>query len=166
MLALAVVPGCDNDSPPVSQASPDARLRTHVVVPSTPTADGLAYVRAVADLHARADAAPDGEREALLREGLARPVPTGLDEAEILRLGLAVRLAQGWVKEPASRHQVRELLVPMLRPDASLPQDRVAAEALIVLGDAAAAEGDDALAAGSYARSIRLMSLLRQEIEP
>ena len=54
----------------------------------------------------------------------------------------------------------------MLAPERSLPLDRATARALVVLGDAAISTGDDALAAGSYARAIRMMSLLRQELEP
>jgi hypothetical protein len=61
---------------------------------------------------------------------------------------------------------VRDLLFPMLAPERSLPLDRASARALVVLGDAAAQLHDDALAAGSYARAIRVMSLLRQELEP
>jgi hypothetical protein len=148
---------------------PDATLRTHAVAPSHPTAEGLAYLRAVARAHEQADAAQGEARVEHLRQGLALPVPAGLGEAEILRLDLAARLGEELLAaSPGSSGAVaaRELLAPMLAVDRSLPLDRAAARALVVLGDAAARTGDDALAAGSYARSIEVMSLLRQELEP
>jgi len=155
---------------------PDATLRTHAVEPSTPTAEGLAYLRAVADAHDRADAAQGEGRVRHLRQGLALPVPAGLAEAEIVRLDLAARLGEELLgpsgaaaADPAARQgaiAARDLLAPMLSVERSLPLDRATARALVVLGDAAARVGDDALAAGSYARSIEVMSLLRQELEP
>jgi hypothetical protein len=152
---------------------PDATLRTHVVAPSTPTAEGLAYLRAMADVHERADGVQGEPRVQALRQGLALPVPAGLAEAEIVRLDLAARLAEELMAGAPSRaaapegaRAARDLLIPLLAVERSLPLDRATARALVVLGDAAAKTGDDALAAGSYARSIEIMSSLRQELEP
>lgn len=170
-LALALAPvACDpsDDATTTEPARrvPDATLRTHAVAPSTPTAEGLAYLRAVAHVHARADELRGEARVRALREGLALPVPAGLAEAEIVRLDLAARLGEELVTTPEGAVAARDLLTPMLAVERSLPLDRAAARALVVLGDAAAKTGDDALAAGSYARSIEVMSLLRQELEP
>ena len=181
LLGLAVV-GCDDNAGSQAEvagvveaeqaSTPDARLQTHEIVPSTPTADGLAYIRAVAAIHAEADAPADApadadgsaQRVAALQRGLALPVPEGLPEAEILRLGLATRLASAWI-EGGEAQRAQDLLAPMLAPSRSVPLDRASAEALVLLGDAATRTGDDALAAGSYGRSIRMMSILRQELE-
>jgi hypothetical protein len=87
-----------------------------------------------------------------------------LGEAEILRLELATRVAEALMETPQGSAVARDLLVPMLEPKRSLPLDRATARALIALGDLAAESGDDALAMGSYARAIRVMSLLREEL--
>jgi len=169
VLALAPVacdPSDDATSTEPSRRVPDATLRTHAVAPGTPTAEGLAYLRAVADVHGRADALRGEPRVRALRQGLSLPVPAGLSEAEIVRLDLAARLGEELVVTPEGALAARDLLAPMLSVERSLPLDRASARALVVLGDAAARTGDDALAAGSYARSIELMSLLRQELEP
>jgi len=101
----------------------------------------------------------------VLRDALALPVPGGLPEAEPLRLELAARLCETLAEQPGGVPVALDLLAPMLDPERSLPVDRSSARALVVLGDLAARSGDDALAAGSYARAIRVMSLLRQELE-
>lgn len=145
---------------------PDATLRTHVVAPGTPTGEGLAYLRAMAQVHGQADAEHGDARVRRLRQGLALPVPAGLAEAELVRLDLAARLGEELMTRPEGAVAARDLLAPMLAVERSLPLDRSTARALVVLGDAAAQTGDDALAAGSYARSIEVMSLLRQELEP
>jgi hypothetical protein len=146
--------------------SPDARLRTHEISASAPTPEGLAYLEAIADAHAQADAAQDAERRAAaLRQGLALPVPAGLTEADPLRLELAARLCETLAEEPSGIPVALDLLAPMLDPERSLPVDRASARALVVLGDLAVETGDDALAAGSYMRAIKVMSLLRQELE-
>jgi hypothetical protein len=155
--------GCGGGSEP---AGPDARLVTHVLLPGTPTAEGLAFVRAVADVHVRADASTDAsERATILRAGLDLPVPPNVGEAEILRLELASRLGETLLAAGRAA-EVRALLADMLDPEQSLPVDRAAAHALVVLGDAALEDGDDALAAGSYARALRIMSMLREELRP
>lgn len=170
-LAVTVVGGCEGadapDSGVLAAARPDARLRTHVVEPSTPTPAGLAYIRAVAEVHARADATGGaGPRAVVLREGLALPVPAGLGEAEVLRLELAAALCETLLETREGAPVARDVLAPMLAPDRSVPLDRATARAMVALGDAAVKTGDDALAAGSYARAIKVMSLLRQELEP
>ena len=169
MLALAPAacdPSGDASSPELARRVPDATLRAHAVAPSTPTAEGLAYLRAMADVHARADGLRGEPRVHALREGLSLPVPAGLAEAEIVRLDLAARLGEELMTTPEGTLAARDLLAPMLTVERSLPLDRATARALVVLGDAAAKTGDDAVAAGSYARSIEVMSLLRQELEP
>lgn len=163
---VACDPGDPGDRSAASARSPDATLRTHVVAPSSPTAEGLAYLRAVADVHDRADQAQGEARVRVLREGLGVPVPAGLAEAEIVRLDLAARLGEALLDTPHGARAARDLLGPLVAVERSLPMDRATARALVVLGDAAAKTGDDALAAGSYARSIEVMSLLRQELEP
>lgn len=145
-------------------ATPDGTLKTHEIVPSTPTADGLAYIRAVAAVHREADGQQGDAAVATLRKGLELDVPADLPEAEILRLELASRIA-GLLIESDAAADAKDLLAPMLDPSRSVPLDRASAEALIMLGDAATRTGDDALAAGTYARSIRMMSILRQELE-
>lgn len=164
--SAACDPSDDGQSPGASRSAPDATLRTHAVAPSTPTAEGLAYLRAVADAHGRADALHAEARVRALRAGLALPVPADLAEAEVVRLDLAARLGEQLMATPHGARTARDLLSPMLGVQRSLPLDRATARALVVLGDAAANTGDDALAAGSYARSIEVMSLLRQELEP
>jgi hypothetical protein len=170
-LGLSIVAGCESEHGPdgsvrlaSNHAGPDATLRTHAVSPSTPTPEGLAYIQAVADVHARAEGVSGAQRISVLRQGLALPVPAGLGEAEILRLELATRVAEALMETPQGSAVARDLLVPMLEPKRSLPLDRATARALIALGDLAAESGDDALAMGSYARAIRVMSLLREEL--
>lgn len=166
-LGLGACDPSDDDAPAAEQQrAPDATLRTHLVAPSAPTSEGLVYLRAVADVHARADQLTGEARVQALRSGLGLPVPAGLAEAEIVRLDLAARLGEELMSTPHGAAAARELLAPMLEVKRSLPLDRATARALVVLGDAAVQTGDDALAAGSYARSIEVMSLLRQELEP
>ncbi len=165
-LALAAcgvlaVAACD-EAP--ASGEPDARLRTHAVEPSTPTPAGLAYVESVAAVQTEAEALQGPARVRALQQGMALPVPAGLAEAEILRLDLAATLGEALLEQPDGAYTVIDLLRPMVDVEDSLPLDRASARALITLGDAAAQVEDDALAAGSYARAIRLMSLLRQEL--
>ncbi len=179
--ALSLVGGCDEDSAPAAELAvepaveqgedarvrtgePDGRLQTHEIVPSTPTPEGLAYIEAVAKVHRDADAAQGQGRLAALRRGLELEVPGGLPEAEVLRLELASRVA-AVLLEQSKAGEARDLLQPLLDPARSVPLDRASAEALVILGDAAARTGDDALAAGTYGRSIRMMSILREELE-
>lgn len=168
-LSVAAASGCDSESAAApTESAVNPTLRVHEVLPSTPTAEGLAYVRAMAAAHLQADGLSAQSRQAVLRAALAQPVPSDLPEAEILRLETATRLAEDLIGESKQGEGVavaRDVLAPMLAPSRSLPLDRTTARALVVLGDAAAKTGDDALAAGSYARAIRMMSILRQELE-
>jgi hypothetical protein len=160
---LGAMPACDDA--PARAGDPDATLRTHEIQPSSPTAEGLAYIEAVAGVHREADRSTGAVRTQALEAGLSLPVPADLPEAEILRLELATRLAETTMERPGGAKVACDLLQPMLAPQRSLPLDRSTARALVVLGDAAAKSGDDALAAGSYARAIGIMSMLRQELE-
>jgi hypothetical protein len=158
--------GCDPDADDEVLATPDARLATHRVESGAPTREGLAYIDAVAKIHGDVDAASDTDgKVAALRRGLALPVPADLPEAEVLRLELATRLGETLAATPDGVAVALDLLEPMLAPERSLPLDRASARALVTLGDLAVTAGDDALAAGSYARAIRVMSALRKEIE-
>ncbi|MBX7084593.1 MAG: hypothetical protein K1X88_35635 [Nannocystaceae bacterium] len=165
----AMASGCDPDGDDTLARQgevPDKRLVTHRVVPGEATAAGLAYIEAIAAAHADADAYTDAEhRASALRRGLAVPVPAGMAEAEVLQLELAARLAETLATHPDGVPVAIDLLEPMLAPERSLPLDRASARALVTLGDLAVASGDDALAAGSYFRAIRVMSSLRQELE-
>ncbi|MCR9164711.1 MAG: hypothetical protein ACE37F_33965 [Nannocystaceae bacterium] len=174
-LGTVVVAACDDDADAEGEvvhtevaastsATPDGTLKTHEIVPSTPSAEGLAYLRAVAAIQREADDQRGAAAVATLQRGLDLEVPAGLPEAEIVQLELASRIA-GLLIESDAAAEAKELLVPMLEPSRSVPLDRASAEALIMLGDAATRTGDDALAAGTYARSIRMMSILRQELE-
>jgi hypothetical protein len=150
----------------VSEGTPDTRLLTHAVIAGPGSTDGLAYAEKIADAHRRADADPGGA-ESILRQGLTIEMPAGeAEELEILRLELAARLCETLQERPGGEAEAVEVLSPMLSPERSLPLHRSSARALVALGDAATATGDDALAAGSYMRSIRMMSMLRQELEP
>lgn len=166
VLVAGSLVGCDRDDDAPVAGAPDARLRAYVVEPSTPTPEGLAYLQALAEVHRAADGVEGPEQIRVLRQGLARPVPASLPEAEIARLELAARLAETLVEQPRGAKVARDLLAPMLATDRMLPVDQATARALVVLGDAAQKTGDDALAAGSYARAIRVLSLLRQELQP
>lgn len=160
-----VLAACEDDTAS-ELARPDARIQLYDVEPGDPTPEGLAYLQSVARVHARADEADPLERVRVLREGLAAPVPADLPEAEIARLDLGARLAETALEQPGGAAVARDVLEPMLDPGKALPLDRATARALVALGDAAEQNGEDALAAGSYARAIRVMSLLRQELEP
>jgi len=147
-----------------ADARPDARLVTHAFEPSTPTEAGLAYVEFVADVHERADLAEDLDVQAeILADGLDRAPPEGVAEGEVLQLELGARLCETHL-ERGSPQAARDALVDMLDPQRSLPLDRASAHALTALGDAAKASDDDALAAGSYARAVRMMSLLADDL--
>jgi hypothetical protein len=169
LAVLGAVASCDpttGSAPGAEADTPDATLRTHAVEPSTPTPEGLAYIQTMARVHQEADAASGPrQKEEVLRGALAQPVPAGLGEAEILRLDVAARLSETLMEQPDGAAVACDILEPMLEPRHSLPMDRATARALVVLGDAARQTGDDALAAGSYMRAIRMMSLLRQELE-
>lgn len=164
---VATLGACDPDGGgDVAMSTPDARISTHPVRAGAPTRQGLAYIESVARIHREADAAGDVQTQAAaLRRGLALPVPADLAVAEVLQLELATRLGETLARDPDGVVVALDLLEPMLAPERSLPLDRATARALVTLGDLAVDTGDDALAAGSYARAIRVMSSLRKELE-
>lgn len=167
VLFAGAIAGCDpeSDDGVASREAPDARIQLRPLLAGKPTPAGLAFARAAARAHAEADAAADpAQRVAILRAALAEPVPADMPEAEVLRLELAARLGETLGERPEGAAAGIDLLVPMLRPDRVLPRDRATARALVTLGDLAVETGDDALAAGSYMRAIRVMSSLRQEL--
>lgn len=157
------IAACDDEAK--QPGDPDATLRTHEIQASTPTPAGLAYLEAIAAAHREADRSTGAAQLQALEAGLSIPVPSDLPEAEVMRLELATRLAEASMVRPGGARVACDVLEPMLAPQRSLPLDRSTARALVVLGDAAAKTGDDALAAGSYARAIGMMSMLRQELE-
>ena len=136
----------------------------HEVERTPPSEQGLAYVRALAAAHREADVAEEAtQRIAPLKRALQRPAPPSFGDGELLRLELAARLCETYLElgRPA---QALETLGPMLQVERSLPLDRASAHALVIFGDAARAAGDDALAAGSYARAVQVMGLLREQL--
>jgi tetratricopeptide (TPR) repeat protein len=158
--------GCtDGGEEPVEAAPLDTRLETHAVVPGEPTAEGLAYVQAVAEAHRMADRLSDraAALDVLLTAVELTP-PPGDGAAELLHYELLARTAELLLASRDSE-EVVELLAPRLAPERSLPRDRAAARCLVALGDAAAHTGDHALAMGSYARALELLTLLLEEVE-
>jgi hypothetical protein len=151
------------DEPEDAPRSVDTRLETHVPLDSEPTVAGLAYVQAIAHAHQQADADP-ANAAAILLAAIERPPPAGDGPAERLHYELLARtsellLAQG------QDIKVLKLLAPRLDPEISLPVDRGTARCLVALGDAAAQSGDHALAMGSYARALEVLTLLLEEVE-
>jgi hypothetical protein len=102
---------------------------------------------------------------AILEAALELALPPGDGTAEVLQLGLLARWGTEVGIDRGGNERARDRLATALDPDRSLPLDTETAHALIVLGDVAAATGDDALAVGSYARALRLLSMLREELE-
>lgn len=144
----------------------DTRLETHVVLPGAPSAEGLAYVRAVATAHAKADAESDlGARASILERALEQAPPADDGSAELLRYNLAARAAQTRL-DADQPERALTLLQPLLAPERSLPVDRASARGLVLLGDAAARTGDANLAMGSYARALEILTMLLEEVEP
>ncbi|MBL8943895.1 MAG: hypothetical protein JNK45_12145, partial [Myxococcales bacterium] len=56
---LASLGACDPEGDRELGASPDARISIHAVQPGAPTREGLAYIEAVARVHAEADGTTD-----------------------------------------------------------------------------------------------------------
>ena len=160
--------GCDR-----VERAPDARVEVYAVdmdaTPGDPA--GLAYLEAVAAAHADADAHlasdPDDGMGAAqrLRPLLDRSVPAG-DAAVVVHLELAARYAELSARDADGASEAIEILEPLLAPTRQLPLHAASARALVALGDAAAQLDDHALAAGSYARSVRVMSQLRKQVNP
>jgi hypothetical protein len=150
----------ENEAAPTSV---DTRLETHVPLDGEPTAAGLAYVQALATAHQQADRDPANALAILLAAGEHTP-PAGDGTAERLHYELLARTAELLL---AQGDEVRalKLLAPHLAPELSLPVDRASARCLVALGDAAARGGDHALAMGSYARALEMLTLLLEEVE-
>jgi tetratricopeptide (TPR) repeat protein len=157
--------GCSEDTSKREQPL-DTRLETHAVLTGKPSAEGLAYVQAIVDAHQQADALTERQaRVDRLSLALELEPPPGDGTAELLRYELLARTAE-LLLEGGEAERALALLEPQLATSVSLPLDRAAARCLIGLGDAAAQTGDHALAMGSYARALELLSLLLEEVEP
>lgn len=156
---------CTDDASKAGERALDTRLVTHAVLPGKPSAEGLAYVQAVVDAHREADQIADRQARIdrlLVALELDRPANDGT--AELLHYELLARTAEAML-EAGDAERALALLEPRLPTKVSLPIDRASARCLIGLGDAAAQTGDHALAMGSYARSLELLSLLLEEVE-
>lgn len=164
-LALALSLGCQEDPEPASGGL-DTRLETHAVALDRPSAAGLAYLDHALAAQREADALgePLARAERLLA-ALERPPPAGDGAAEVAELGLLARASESLLAAGADARVV-ELLAERLPTARSLPIDRAAARCLVALGDAAARSGDHALAMGSYARALDMLTLLMEEVEP
>lgn len=164
VLALSFGAGCSEDASTREQPL-DTRLETHAVLAGKPSAEGLAYVQAVAEAHKHADALTDRQaRIDRLLLALELEPPAGDGTAELLRFELLARTSE-LMLEAGEAERALALLEPQLATSASLPIDRASARCLVSLGDAAAQTGDHALAMGSYARALELLSLLLEEVE-
>lgn len=141
----------------------DTRLETHVPLDGEPTVAGLAYVQAIADAHQQADQDP-ANAVTILLAAVERTPPPGDGPAERLHVELLARTAELLLAQ-GKDVQALELLAPRLDPEISLPVDRATARCLVSLGDAAAQGGDHALAMGSYARALEVLTLLLEEVE-
>jgi tetratricopeptide (TPR) repeat protein len=165
LLAAALTLGvgaCTEASEP-EPTSVDTRLVTHVPLDGEPTVTGLAYVQELANAHQRADDAPARALEILLAAAELTP-PPGDGPAERLHYELLARTAELLLAQ-GKDIQAFKLLAPRLDPEVSLPIDRATARCLVALGDAAAQGGDHALAMGSYARALEMLTLLLEEVE-
>lgn len=166
-LALSLsASACDRaEAPPAQTSSVDTRLETHAVLPGSPSAAGLAYLEAVAEAHARADAASGDAAIAILAAAAEREPVAGDGTAELVHYELLARTAEAMLANGEAERALA-LLAARLGPETSLPIDRAAARGLVALGDAAAQTGDLALAMGSYARALDMLTLLLEEVEP
>lgn len=160
-LTLGVV-AC-TDEPEAAPKSVDTRLETHVPLDGEPTVAGLAYVQAIANAHQQADADPS-HALAILLAAVERTPPVGDGPAERLHYELLARTAELLLAQGEDIRALK-LLAPRLDPENSLPVDRATARCLVALGDAAAQGGDHALAMGSYARALEVLTLLLEEVE-
>jgi hypothetical protein len=143
----------------------DTRLEAHAVIAGKPSAEGLDYLRAVAQAHREADARPDrGAQIERLLLTLEREPPLADGAAEQLHHELLARVTELMLDEGQAERALA-LLEPRMSPGISLPIDRASGRCLVALGDAAAQTGDHALAMSSYARALELLSLLLEEVE-
>jgi hypothetical protein len=155
----------EGESDPSSASELDTRLVTHAVIEGKPSAAGLAYLEHVVAAHREADGIGDPlARAERLLAALERSVPEGDGAAEVVALELAARAGESLLEAEAD-DRVLALLGPLLPTDRSLPIDRASARCLVALGDAAARTGDHALAMGSYARALEMLSLLLEEVD-
>lgn len=166
-LALFVLgAACTEDSSKPRERALDTRLETHDVLPGKPSVEGLAYVQAIVEAHREADVLDDRQaRIDRLLAALEREPPRFDGTAELLYYELLARTAE-LMLEGGLAERALALLEPRLSTSVSLPVDRASARCLVDLGDAAAQTGDHALAMGSYARALELLSLLLEEVEP
>lgn len=167
LLAVALslgVSACSGE-PEAPRASVDTRLATHLPLDGQPTAEGLAYVQAIAAAHQQADRSSDPAAALnILVAAVERTPPAGDGTAERLHYELLARTAELMLAQ-GDEVRAHELLAPRLDPERSLPLDRATARCLVALGDAAARNGDQALAMGSYARALEVLTLLLEEVE-
>ncbi|MFO7561349.1 MAG: hypothetical protein R6X02_01795 [Enhygromyxa sp.] len=163
-LALLGV-ACNDDSSKASERALDTRLETHAVLPGTASAEGLAYVQAIVEAHRDADSLDDRQaRVARLLAALEQQPPPADGTAQVLHYELLARTAE-LMLEAGEAERALALLEPRLGTSVSLPLDRASARCLVDLGDAAAQTGDHALAMGSYARALELLSLMLEEVQ-
>jgi hypothetical protein len=162
MLGMLGMLACTEEPEPAATIM-DTRLETHVPLDGEPTVAGLAYVQAVADAHRQADEAP-ADAPAILLAAVERTPPAGDGPGERLHYELLARTAELLLAR-GEDIQAMKLLAPRLDPETSLPVDRATARCLVALGDAAAQGGDHALAMGSYARALEVLTLLLEEVE-
>lgn len=165
LVVLALLGAC-SEEPDTTGRGLDTRLETHAVALGQPSAEGLAYLDHTLAAHREADALtePLAQAERLLA-ALEQPPPRGDGAAELAEFALLARASESLLAAGADARVV-ELLAERLPTSRSLPIDRAAARCLVSLGDAAARSGDHALAMGSYARALDMLTLLMEEVEP
>ncbi|MFV8749578.1 hypothetical protein ACNOYE_03380 [Nannocystaceae bacterium ST9] len=156
---------CSGEGDEPRESTLDTRLETHAVLAGQPTAEGLAYLEHAIAAHREADAIVDPlARAERLIAALELAVPERDGVAEIAALELSARASEALL-EAGADERVLALLGPRLPSSRSLPIDRASARCLVALGDAAARTGDHALAMGSYARALEMLSLLLEEVD-
>jgi hypothetical protein len=166
--AVPMLSACEDSVQVELDAAPDARVKLVEVDLGRASAETIAYVDRVAAAHADADALLPGQPAEALERLRAVWSETSPDEdaARVTHLELSARMGELMMKHEGGAVDAVALLRPLLSPELDLPKDRSSARALVALGDAATAIDDDALAAGSYARAVRVMSALRKEMKP
>ncbi len=150
---------------PAAPPSLDVRVQEHGQ--SRVSEEGLAYVKrlhaatraadelAVADVQAQLDVLLPAAREL---------APEGDSLAAVARLELLARIGE-LMLDAQRGAEVVKLLLPIVGPEQTLPLETVTAQLLVQLGDGAMQSLDTDLAIASYARSVRLMGLLRQKMQ-
>jgi hypothetical protein len=165
-LSLGGTSGCEGDAAVELDAAPDARVQLVDVDLERATPATVEYLRRVSMAHAEADALLEDDRAGALDHLRIAWELTPSDEGigRVTHLELSARMAEIMLLDEGGAVDAVALLRPMLAAEIALPKDRSSARALVALGDAAAGIDDDALAAGSYARAVRVMSALRKEM--